>query len=63
MNRSHEYDDELDTPPPPPWWQGLLVTLLFVGFIILCIALFTSCTCTLDGESLVRSIIIYQTSK
>ena len=55
-----DYDDQIDNPPPPPWWQGPLVTLGFI-LVIFAVVLMCSCTCTLDGESVARAIIIYQT--
>ena len=29
LDRTHDYDDEMNTPPPPPWWQAPLVAVLF----------------------------------
>ena len=63
MNRTHGYDDENNTPPPPPWWQGPLITVIFVLGLMALIAFCTSCTCTLDGESVVRAIIVYQSGQ
>ena len=61
MNRCHDYDDQLDNPPPPPWWQGPLAFVAFVFGLPALIAFCTGCTCTLDGESVARAIVIYQT--
>ncbi len=63
LNRTHDYDDEMNTPPPPPWWQAPLVAVLF--FVVMAaLAIFcSSCTCTLDGESVARAIIVYQAGK
>ena len=57
------YDDENDQPPPPPWWQGPLVAAaFFIAMTALCLFC-ASCTCTLDGESVARAIIIYEAGK
>ena len=63
MNRTHEYDDENNLPPPPPWWQAPLIAALFFVFMAAAALFCSSCTCTLDGESVARAIIIYQSSK
>jgi len=55
--------DELDTPPPPNGWR---VAAVVVGFALAFVAFamfLTSCTCTLDGESVARAIIIYEAGK
>ena len=60
-----DYDDQIDNPPPPPppWWQAILVAALFFAAMIAAVAFLTSCTCTLDGESVARAIIIYEAGK
>lgn len=60
MNYTSEHDD---TPPPPSGWRVTAVIALFAiaftAFAMFC----TSCTCTLDGESVARAIIVYQSGK
>jgi len=52
--------DPLDTPPPPSNWRVFGTILAFlIGFIVFAMIV-TGCTCTLDGESVARAIIIYQ---
>lgn len=63
MNRTHEYDHENSLPPPPPWWQAPLVAFLFFVFMSAFAIFCSSCTCTLDGESVARAIIVYQSGK
>ena len=63
MDRSHRYDDDLDTPPPPPWWHGFLILVAFFVVGLALISFCTSCTCTFDVESAARAIIIYHTEK
>ena len=63
MRPNSYYDDDLnDVPPPPPWWQGPLVFLAFIIFTFAVVSM-CSCTCTLDGESVARAIIVYQSAK
>lgn len=58
----NDYDDP-NQSTPPPWWQGPLVAAaFFIVMTILCLFC-ASCTCTLDGESVARAIIIYEAGK
>ena len=63
MNRCHDYDDELTADAPPPWWRGLLALILLIAAVVGLAVFCASCTCTLDGESIARAIIIYQSGK
>lgn len=63
MNRTHGYDDEMNTPPPPPWWKPILVAAVFFAIMTGLCLFCASCTCTLDGESVARAIIVYQSGK
>lgn len=47
MNRTHEYDDDLNTPPNPPWWRGLLALLVLVAGVVGIARCGTSCACTI----------------
>lgn len=47
----------------PPWWHAALVTMLLAVSIIALAFCSSSCTFTLDGESLVRSVRTYQSAK
>ena len=60
MNYTSEHDD---TPPPPSnWWVFGVILVFLVVFIFFALSV-TSCTCTLDGESVARAIIVYQSGK
>ena len=63
MRPNSYYDDDLNDPKPPSNWRVAAAIVAFVvGFVIF--AMFcTSCTCTLDGESVARAIIIYEAGK